>query len=190
MTDPAAPPPPHPRLPRHVSAWTTRQKLGRLAWAAVQMTAFRLSFHNWYGLRAGLLRAFGARVGRGVRVRRTVRVEIPWNLTLADDVIVGDGVILYALGPITLGPRTMVSQHAHLCAGSHDYRQAEYPLLRPPIVVGADCWIAADAFVGPGVTVGDRAVVGARSAVFKDVPAGMVVGGNPAKVLKPREFGG
>ena len=177
-------------LPRTVSAWTTRQKVARLAWAAVQMTAFRLSFHDWYGLRAGLLRAFGATVGRGVRVRRTVRVEIPWHLTLADDVIVGDGVILYALGRITIGPRTMVSQYAHLCAGSHDYRLPQYPLLRPPITVGADCWIAADAFVGPGVTVGDRAVVGARSAVFKDVPPATVVGGNPARVLKPRELAG
>ncbi len=63
----------------------------------------------------------------------------------------------------------------------------EFPLLRPPVTVGADCWVAADAFVGPGVTVGDRAVVGARAAVFKDVPAGTVVGGNPARVLKPRD---
>jgi putative colanic acid biosynthesis acetyltransferase WcaF len=97
-------------------------------------------------------------------------------------------VILYALGRITIGPRAMVSQHAHLCAGSHDYRSPHFPLLRPPITVGADCWIAADAFVGPGVTVGDRAVVGARAAVFKDVPAGMVVGGNPARVIKARDF--
>ena len=183
MTDPAA-----PVLPRHVSAWTTRQKVARLAWATVQMTAFRLSFHDWYGWRAALLRRFGATVGRGVRVRRTARVEIPWHLTLGDDVIVGDGVILYALGPITIGPRTMVSQYAHLCAGTHDYRVPSFPLLRPPITVGADCWVAADAFVGPGVTVGDRAVVGARAAVFKDVPAGMVVGGNPARVIKSREF--
>ena len=186
MTEPLPDPLPDP-LPRHVSAWTPRQKLARLAWAAVQATAFRLSFHDWYPWRAALLRAFGARVGRGVRVRRTVRVEIPWNLTLGDDVIVGDGVILYALGPITVGPRTLVSQHAHLCAGTHDYRLPHYPLLRPPIRVGADCWVAADAFVGPGVTVGDRAVVGARAAVFKDVPPAAVVGGNPARVLKRRD---
>jgi putative colanic acid biosynthesis acetyltransferase WcaF len=174
-------------LPRNVSPWTTRQKLGRLAWAIAQATVFRLSFHNWYRWRAFVLRSFGATVGRGVRVRRTVLVEIPWNLSLADDVIVGDGVILYALGRITIGPRAMVSQHAHLCAGSHDYHLPHFPLLRPPITVGADCWIAADAFVGPGVTVGDRAVVGARAAVFKDVPAGMVVGGNPARVIKARD---
>ena len=180
-------PPEPPVLPRHVSAWTTRQKAARLAWAAVQATAFRLSFHNWYAWRAMLLRTFGATVGQGCRVRRTVTVEIPWHLTLGDDVIVGDGVRLYALGPITIGNRTMVSQHAHLCAGSHDYRHPSFPLLRPPIIVGADCWVAADAFVGPGITLGDRAVVGARAAVFADVPPGTVVGGNPARVLKRRD---
>ena len=139
-----------------VSSWTVRQQLRRLAWSAVQATAFRLSFHNWYGLRNAMLRAFGARLGRRVRVRRTVRIEMPWHLTLADDVLIGDRVILYALGPISLGERTMVSQHAHLCAGTHDYRTPAYPLRRPPIAIGADCWVAADAFVGPGVTVGDR----------------------------------
>lgn len=175
-------------LPRHVSPWTAGEKLRRLLWAAVQLTIFRGSFHNWYGLRATVLRAFGARVGKRVRIRRTVRVEIPWNLTLADDVIVGDGVILYALGPITIGPRTMVSQYVHLCAGSHDYRYRQYPLLKPPITIGTDCWIAADAFIGPGVTVGDRAVVGARAAVFKPVPPDTVVGGNPAKEIKRRQL--
>jgi putative colanic acid biosynthesis acetyltransferase WcaF len=46
--------------------------------------------------------------------------------------------------------------------------------------------VAADAFVGPGVTVGERSVVGARASVFKDVPPDVIVGGNPARVMKPR----
>ena len=188
MTAPDEPPVELPPATDHVSTWTVRQKLARVAWGGVQMTLFRASFHNWYALRAAILRAFGATIGTNVRVRRTVRIEIPWHLTIGDDVIVGDGVVLYALGHITIGPRTMVSQHAHLCAGTHDHRRAAFPLLRPPIVVGAGCWVAADAFVGPGVTVGDGAVVGARAAVFKDVPAGMIVGGNPARVLKRREM--
>jgi putative colanic acid biosynthesis acetyltransferase WcaF len=182
---------PEPESPLRVrpqSEWTTWQKLQRLAWASVQNTLFRFSFHDWYGLRAGLLRAFGAKVGPGVRIRRTVRIEIPENLDLGAEVIIGDYVILYALGPIKIGDRSMISQYAHLCAGSHDYRSPAYPLLRPPIVIGTDCWVAADAFVGPGVTIGDRAVVGARASVFSDVQASTIVGGNPAKFIKAREF--
>lgn len=173
---------------RNLSPWTTRQKLGRLLWNVVSATVFRLSFHNWYQWRAWLLRQFGAKLGRNVRIRRTVRVEVPWNLTIGDDVSIGDFAILYALGVIHIGDRSFLSQYAHLCAGSHDYRSADYPLLRPPIRIGADCWVAADAFVGPGVTVGDRSVVGARASVFSDVPSGVIVGGNPARVIKPREM--
>jgi putative colanic acid biosynthesis acetyltransferase WcaF len=154
----------------------------------VEATLFRLSFHNWYPWRAFLLRQFGATIGKNARIRRTVRIEIPWNLTLGDDVIVGDGAILYALGNIRIGDRTMVSQYVHLCAGSHDHRFKSYPQTRPPIVIGADCWIAAGAFIGPGVTVGDRSVVGARAGVFRDVPSDVIIGGNPAKVIKARIF--
>lgn len=175
-------------LPRHVSPWSTRDKLYRVLWAAVAGTVFRYSFHNWYSLRAAILRRFGAKVGRNLRIRRTVRIELPFNLTIGDDVIIGDEAILYALGTITIGDRALISQYAHLCAGSHDYKLPHYPLLKPPISVGSDCWIAADAFVGPGVTIGDRSIVGARASVFKDVPADVIVGGNPAKVLKSREF--
>jgi putative colanic acid biosynthesis acetyltransferase WcaF len=148
---------------------------------------FRPSFHNWYGWRNLLLRAFGARVGRGVRVRPTVRVEIPWNLELGDGVVVGDYAILYSLGTIRVGRLAVISQYAHLCAGTHDYTHPDFPLLTPPIAIGEGAWVAADAFVGPGVTVGDRAVVAARATVVKDVPPGSVVGGNPARVIKERE---
>jgi putative colanic acid biosynthesis acetyltransferase WcaF len=180
----------NPLIPRDVSPWTTKQKVARMIWAMVETTLFRLSFHNWYPWRAMLLRMFGAKIGRNARIRRTVRIEIPWNLHLGDDVIVGDGAILYALGPITIGDRVMISQYVHLCAGSHDHRFRSYPQTRPPIKIGEDCWIAAGAFIGPGVTVGNRTVVGARAGVFKDVPGDVIVGGNPSKVLKPRIFEG
>jgi len=171
---------------RNLSPWTRREQIKRLLWAMVQATFFRLSFHNWYAFRAWLLRGFGARLGRNVRFRRRVRIEIPWNLTIGDDVSIGDEAILYSLGMITIGDRSFLSQYAHLCAGTHDHQSADYPLLKTPINIGADCWIAADAFVGPGVTIGNRAVVGARSSVFQDLPEGMICVGNPAKPLKPR----
>ena len=79
-----------------------------------------------------------------------------------------------------------MSQYAHLCAGTHDYTSTDYPLLKLPITVGSDCWIAADVFVGPNVVVGDRTVIGARSTVTSDIPADVVAVGAPAKAIKPR----
>jgi putative colanic acid biosynthesis acetyltransferase WcaF len=173
---------------RAQSPWSLGSRVRRVIWMFVRATAFRCSFHNWYRWRSLLLRCFGARVGHGVRVRPSVHVEIPWNLALADGVVVGDHAILYSLGEITVGRNTVISQYAHLCAGTHDYTKRSFPLLRLPIRIGEDVWVAADAFVGPGVTVGDRAVVAARTTVVKDVAPDQVVAGNPARFIKLREL--
>jgi putative colanic acid biosynthesis acetyltransferase WcaF len=173
---------------RNRSPWTRREQIRRLLWAIAVALLFRTSFHNWYRFRAALLVLFGGKVGRNVRMRRTVRIEIPWNVELGDDVSIGDAAILYSLGPIKVGDRSFLSQYAHLCAGSHDPQHSDYPLTRPPITIGRDCWIAADAFVAPGVTIGDRTVVGARSSVFGDLPGDVIAVGNPAKPIKPRTW--
>lgn len=171
-----------------VSPWTFRQNVARALWMVVAKCLFRLSFHNWYGWRRLLLRLFGAKVGRSVRVRPTAHIEIPWNIDLREGAVIGDYAILYSLGPITVGKRAVVSQYAHLCAGTHDYHYRDFPLIRPPIVIGDDAWIAADAFVGPNVTVGARSVIGARSSVFNDIPSDVVAVGNPAKPVKARRI--
>ena len=173
---------------RESSPWTLREKLGRVLWMMVRAAFFRPSFHNWYGWRRGLLRCFGARIGRGVRIRPTAHVEIPWNLEIGDGAAVGDHAILYSLGRIRIGRLATISQYAHLCAGTHDYTRPAFPLLRPPIVIGDEAWVAADAFVGPGVTVGDRSIVGARATVVKNVPPDQIVAGNPARFIKKRDL--
>lgn len=168
------------------SPYSEREKVGRLLWAIAQATLFRLSFHNWYGWRRWLLGRFGASLHPTVRLRRTVTIECPWNLTIGEESAVGDRAILYCLGRVRLGTRVTISQGAHLCAGSHDYNSRRMPLLRPPIVIGDDVWIATEAFVGPQVTVGDGAILGARAAAFRDLAPWTIYLGNPAQPVKIR----
>lgn len=168
------------------SEWTFRQKVRRQVWYVVEATLFRFSPRPCYRWRNWLLRRFGARVHPTARLRPTVTVEVPWNLSVGESTVVGDEVILYCLGEVTLGARVTVSQYAHLCAGTHDYTRADFPLLRLPIAVGDDAWIATDVFVGPGVSVGAGTVVGARSNVFGDLPAWKVCVGSPARPVKDR----
>jgi putative colanic acid biosynthesis acetyltransferase WcaF len=89
---------------------------------------------------------------------------------------------------VTLGARATISHRAHLCAGTHDHTKADFPLLRPPITIGSEAWICADAFVGPGVTIGEGAIVGARAVAMKDVQPWSIVIGNPAREAKKREI--
>ncbi|MBL4700719.1 MAG: hypothetical protein JKX85_05610 [Phycisphaeraceae bacterium] len=102
--------------------------------------------------------------------------------------MLSEGVTVYNLGQVTIGSHTVLSQDVYLCAGTHDHTKPTLPLQKPTITIGSGVWICAGAFIGPGVTIGNNAVIAARSVVVKDVPAGMIVGGNPAKVLKPREM--
>lgn len=173
---------------RRSRKWSRREQAGRVLWALCT-PLFVLSPRPLWSWRRMLLRLFGARVGQQVHVYPSVRITIPWNVSIGHGSAVGDRAILYALGPITLGQRVTVSQGAHLCAGTHDWRVPEMPLLKPPITVGDDVWICADAFIGPDVSVGANAIVGARAVVVKDVAAGMIVGGNPARVLRRRTDG-
>ena len=169
-----------------VSPWTTRQKIVRILWMFTQATLFRWSWHNAYGFRRALLRAFGARIGRRVNLRPTARFEIPWNIDIGDFSSVGDFATIYSLGPVTVGRRVTISQHAYLCAGTHDYHRPDLPLLRPPVTVHDDAWIAAHAFVGPGVTVGKGAILGACAVAFKDLHPMTIYLGNPAQPVKAR----
>jgi putative colanic acid biosynthesis acetyltransferase WcaF len=168
---------------RRARKWTCREQVGRMLWG-VATPLFRLSPRPLWCWRRVLLRVFGAKVASNVHVFPTVRVTIPWNLELGAQCAVGDRAILYALGPIIIGPRATVSQGAHLCAGTHDISDPTRPLVKPPILIGPDAWIAADAFVGPGVTVGAGAVVGARAVVMKNVEPGHIVVGNPARTIR------
>jgi acetyltransferase-like isoleucine patch superfamily enzyme/glycosyltransferase involved in cell wall biosynthesis len=192
-TDQRDMPAPEPRvgamqMQPEASPWSFKEKLGRAVWMLFGKPIFRVSFHNWYGFRSRLLRLFGARVGSGVAIRPTANIEVPWMVQIEDDATIGDYAIIYSLGMVTIGKRSIISQYAHLCAGTHDYADHAFKLIRSPVWVGSDVWIGTDAFIGPGVRVGDLTVVGARSSVYKDLPPRMVCVGNPAKPIKERDL--
>jgi putative colanic acid biosynthesis acetyltransferase WcaF len=160
----------------------------RALWECVQLPFYPLRPRAMSGLRVALLRMFGAKIGKNVLICGGVRVHVPWNLELGDYAAIGDRVEIYNLAPIRIGAHTTVSQHAYLCASSHDYTRSDFPLYSLPITIGAQAWIASGAFVAPGVTIGEGSVIGARSVVLRDVPPWTVAAGNPCKLIKPREI--
>ncbi len=158
-------------------------KARRLAWLIIEATLYRWSptpLHRW---RCVLLRLFGAEMGSEAHPYPSARIRAPWNLVMGPRSCLGPRVICYSVGKIRLGADAIVSQGAHLCAATHDHRDPAFTLLVGDIDIEAGAWVAADAFIGPGVRIGERAVVGARAVVMKDVAAETVVVGNPARVV-------
>ena len=162
----------------------------RLLWVIVQ-PFFRFNpffqgqglFFNW---RNFLLRLFGAKIGKNVRIHSKAEIYFPWNITIENNVTISWNVILYSLGNIVIKEGCMISQYCHLCAGTHDYNKSNFPLIFQDITVGKKVWIATDSYIAPGVTIGENSIIGARSSVYQDVGAGLIIGGNPAKTIKKR----
>jgi putative colanic acid biosynthesis acetyltransferase WcaF len=167
-------------------SFSMRNRLFRLLWMVSSFFLFRFiprPFHWW---RNSILRLFGARIGIGCHVHPSVSIWAPWNLVMDDFASMGSGVICYSMATVHLGKKVVVSQRCHLCTGTHDYKDPAFQLIARPIIIRDEAWIAAESFVGPGVTVGEGAVIGARSVVIKDMPPWTVCAGNPSVPIKPR----
>ncbi len=163
-------------------------RLFRLVWTIAWLVLARWTPPPLHGWRRLVLRAFGTKVAAGTRVYASVRIWHPGNLELGEETLIGPGVTLYNQGRITIGARTVISQRAHLCASTHDVDDPHFQLQLRPIAIGLQCWVAAEAFVGPGVTMGDGAVLGARGALFADAEPLGIYRGNPAVKVKTRRL--
>jgi putative colanic acid biosynthesis acetyltransferase WcaF len=163
--------------------YSNKELFLRVVWACVEFLFFRFSPRLLYGWRNLILRSMGARIGKNVQIFPSARIMFPWLLEVGDHAIISWDVKVYNLGKISIGRHTVVSQYVHLCGGTHDFRSPVFTLLRTGLTIGNNVWIAADAFIGPGVVVNDGAVVAARAVVIKEVTRGTIVGGNPAIVI-------
>jgi putative colanic acid biosynthesis acetyltransferase WcaF len=163
---------------RGVPAWK------EAAWLVVKSLFFHTALPWPSSLRAALLRAFGARVGERVVVRANVNISFPWRLTLGNDVWLGEEVMILSLAEVTVESDVCISQRAFLCTGSHRFDSPGFDLVVKPITVRRGSWIAAQAFIAPGVEIGAGSLVSASSVVLHEVPAGVLVRGNPAAVVK------
>lgn len=163
--------------------YSKKEILLRIIWYWVNPVFFRYTPRLLYGWRNFILRMMGARIGKQVKIFPSARITFPWLLNIKNKAVISWGVRIYNLGTITIGEKTVISQYAHLCGGTHDTKNPGFKLLRTGLEIGNNVWIAADAFIGPDVFIGDNSIVGARAVVTKNVDAGTIVAGNPAKVI-------
>ena len=170
------------------ASFDLRNRAYRAIWIASWLLLARWTPPPMHAWRRSVLRPFGAKVGRNVRIYASTRVWYPPNLVLHDGVLLGPGVNCYNQGLITIGSNAVVSQGAHLCASTHDISDPHFQLQLKPIEIGSRAWVAAEAFIGPGASVGEGVVIGARAVFFGSAEPWTVYAGNPARQLKHRKF--
>ena len=158
----------------------------RIVWSIINATIFRLfpgpSIKGWRNM---LLRLFGASIDKDALIYSSCKIYAPWNLIVGRS-CVGPHTILYNKDLIRIGNESVISQYSYLCTAGHDTSSLMLPLITAPITIEDHVWIAANCFIGMGVNISEGAIVGARSAVFKNVEPWTIVGGDPAKFIKNR----
>ena len=173
-------------LSKSAASWPLPLKVRRAVWQILIQPFFMLLPRPANKLRITLLRMMGAKIGHTCLIESKVKVLMPWNLELGNYVALGREVEIYNYALVKIDDMTVISQRCFLCTGTHDYLHPHMPLIWKPITIGSECWVAAEAFLAPGVKIGNGAVIGARSVVTKDMPEWMVCAGNPCKPIKAR----
>lgn len=168
--------------------YSLRNRAFRASWMIVW---FALGYwtppmlHRW---RRVLLRLFGAKVSNTALIYGPIKVWYPPHLEVGHYATIGPRVNIYNVARITLDEYAVVSQGVNLCSAGHDIDDLHFQTVARPITIGRRAWVAAEAFVGPGVRVGEGAVLGARGCAFRDLSPWTVHGGNPARLLKHRSL--
>lgn len=143
------------------------------------------SYHDPKDIRKLLSQLTGKPVADSVVIFPPLHSDFGKNITLGERVFINAGCSFQDQGGITIGDDSLIGHNVVLATLNHDLAPRQRRDMFPaPIVVGRNVWIGANATILPGVTIGDNAVVAAAAVVTKDVPAGAVVVGTPARVVR------
>ena len=161
-------------------------KFKEILWYLIKMVFFLSAFPYPNFIKLSLLRAFGAKVGRGVVIKPRVNIHFPWKIEIGNYVWIGEEAFILNFENAVIGNNVCISQRALLCGGNHDYRDPAMPYRNGPITLHDGVWIGACCFVGPNVTVGFDTVVSAASVVTSNLNSNSIYKGNPAIYVKNR----
>jgi putative colanic acid biosynthesis acetyltransferase WcaF len=162
-----------------------RGKLTQLAWFVIEASIINNRLMPVSAVRVGLLRLFGAKIGKHCRFLHAIRVKAPWNLEVGDNSWFGEDVWIYNQALVRIGSNVCISQGTMLTAGSHDV-DSNMDLCVAPIVIEDGAWITSKCLVQKGVTIGRSAVVTPLSVVHRSLDAEGVYGGNPCRFIRKR----
>ncbi|WP_233165916.1 WcaF family extracellular polysaccharide biosynthesis acetyltransferase [Pedobacter sp. ASV12] len=154
-------------------------------WYLTSLLFFRSGLMPISSVLVFLLRLFGAKIGKDVRIKPYIYVHYPWKLSVGDHCWLAECRI-ENLDQVSIGKNVCVSQQAMLLTGNHDYKKAGFDLITKPITLEDGVWIGAKAIVCPGIKAHSHAVLTVGSIATKDLAAYSIYQGNPAVKVKDR----
>jgi putative colanic acid biosynthesis acetyltransferase WcaF len=138
------------------------------------------------GMRAALLRMFGAKIGTGVVFKPYINIKYPWKLEIGNHCWLGEHVWIDNLDRVVIGNHVCISQGAMLLCGNHNYRRSTFDLITGSITLEDGVWIGAKTVVCPGVTCHSHSVLSVGAVATKNLQAYSVYAGVPAQMLRQR----
>ena len=129
---------------------------------------------------------FGS-AGKNLVVHSQLNVDYGKNIHVGDNFLANYNLTVLDIAPVNIGNNVWIGPNTDIYTVNHPLTakgRQERLAIGKPVTIGNDVWIGGHSTICPGVTIGDGAVIAAGSVVTKHVPANVVVGGGPAKVIK------
>lgn len=158
----------------------------RTLWLIINTIFFNNGLAVFNDLKCGLLRLFGAKIGKRVMIKPSVNIKYPWFLEIGNNVWIGEKVWIDNLARVTAGDNVCISQGAFLVTGNHNYKKTTFNLMLGSIILEDGVWVGANATVCPGVICKTHAVLTVGSVATKDLEPYSIYQGNPAQKIKMR----
>ena len=133
-----------------------------------------------------ILRIFGAKIGKGGKIKPFIRISEPWNLSVGDYCWLGESIWIDNIAFVKIGSRVCISQGVYICTGNHNYKKELFDLMLKSIIIEDDCWLAAKSVISPGSILKQGSVVSIGSVVSGTLKENGVYKGNPATLFKYR----
>ncbi|RSK29368.1 acetyltransferase [Bacillus sp. HMF5848] len=133
-----------------------------------------------------LKKLFGA-TGNNVYMEPNIRVDYGYNIYVGENFFVNFDCVILDVCEVRIGDNCMMGPGVHIYTATHPLNPIERNSGKEyakPVTIGHNVWVGGKAVINPGVNIGDNVVIASGSVVTKDVPDNVVVGGNPARIIK------
>jgi maltose O-acetyltransferase len=141
--------------------------------------------------RAELLKELFGSTGDHLYIEPSFKCDYGYNIHVGENFYTNFDCVILDVCKVRIGDNCFVAPGVHIYTATHPlnpYERIAGKEYGKPVTIGNNVWIGGSAIINPGVNVGNNVVIASGAVVTKDVPDNVVVGGNPAKVIKQLEF--